>query len=72
MDDIMSGFFSRTMMEDWANDDKNLLTWRAATAETAFEKAVSTDAEISGLQIAEIARYPRPRVTLHRVRTKNH
>ncbi len=38
MDDIMSGHFSRTMMEDWANDDKNLLTWRAATGETAFEK----------------------------------
>ena len=37
-DDIMSGFFSQTMMEDWANDDKNLLTWRAATGETAFEK----------------------------------
>ena len=47
MDDIMSGFFSRTMMEDWANDDKNLLTWRAQTAESAFEKSVSTDAEIS-------------------------
>jgi ketol-acid reductoisomerase len=46
MDDIMSGEFSRTMMEDWANDDKNLLTWRAQTAETAFEKAVSTDREI--------------------------
>lgn len=46
MDDIMSGFFSRTMMEDWANDDKNLLSWRAATAETAFEKATSTDADI--------------------------
>ncbi len=46
MDDIMSGFFSRTMMEDWANDDKNLLGWRAATAETAFEKATSTDADI--------------------------
>jgi len=37
-DDIMSGHFSKTMMEDWANDDKNLLTWRAATGETAFEK----------------------------------
>jgi ketol-acid reductoisomerase len=47
MDDIMSGDFSRTMMEDWANDDKKLLTWRAQTAETAFEKAVSTEAEIS-------------------------
>ncbi|OGS69082.1 MAG: ketol-acid reductoisomerase [Flavobacteria bacterium RIFCSPLOWO2_12_FULL_35_11] len=38
MDDIMSGEFSKTMMEDWANDDKNLLDWRAATGETAFEK----------------------------------
>ena len=38
MDDIMSGEFSKTMMEDWANDDKNLLAWRAATGETAFEK----------------------------------
>jgi ketol-acid reductoisomerase len=36
MDDIMSGEFSKTMMEDWANGDKKLLTWRAATAETAF------------------------------------
>ena len=38
MDDIISGHFSKTMMEDWANDDKNLLEWRAATGETAFEK----------------------------------
>jgi len=37
-DDIMSGEFSSTMMADWANNDKNLLTWRAATGETAFEK----------------------------------
>lgn len=44
-DDIMSGEFSSTMMKDWANDDKNLLTWRAATGETAFEKtAPTTDA----------------------------
>ncbi len=47
MDDIMSGHFSKTMMEDWANDDKNLLTWRAATGETAFEKTAITDKEIS-------------------------
>lgn len=47
MDDIMSGEFSRTMMEDWANDDKNLLTWRAATGETAFEKTAAGDTEIS-------------------------
>jgi ketol-acid reductoisomerase len=47
MDDIMTGHFSKTMMEDWANDDKNLLTWRAATGETAFEKQQITNQEIS-------------------------
>ena len=47
MDDIMTGHFSKTMMEDWANDDINLLTWRAATGETAFEKQVSTNQEIT-------------------------
>lgn len=47
MDDIMSGYFSKTMMEDWANDDKNLLTWREATGETAFEKTPITDQEIT-------------------------
>jgi ketol-acid reductoisomerase len=46
-DDIMSGHFSKIMMEDWANDDKNLLTWRAATGETAFEKTAVTDQKIS-------------------------
>ncbi|WP_430909404.1 ketol-acid reductoisomerase [Maribacter sp. 2-571] len=47
MDDIMTGHFSKTMMEDWANDDKNLLTWRAATGETAFEKTPAGSASIS-------------------------
>lgn len=47
MDDIMSGHFSKTMMEDWANDDKNLLTWRAETGETAFEKTPAGDVQIS-------------------------
>ena len=47
MDNIMSGHFSKTMMEDWANDDKDLLTWRAATAETAFEKTAITNKEIT-------------------------
>jgi ketol-acid reductoisomerase len=47
MDDIMSGHFSKTMMEDWANDDKNLLEWRAATGETAFEKTAVSDTAIS-------------------------
>lgn len=46
-DDIITGEFSSTMMADWDNDDLNLLTWRAATAETAFEKAVNTQQEIA-------------------------
>ncbi|WP_299222310.1 ketol-acid reductoisomerase [uncultured Aquimarina sp.] len=47
MDDIIGGHFSKTMMEDWANDDKNLLSWRAATGETAFEKTPAGEVEIS-------------------------
>lgn len=47
MNDIMEGNFSKGMMEDWANGDKNLLDWRAATAETAFEKTPAGDMEIS-------------------------
>jgi len=35
------------MMEDWANDDANLLKWRAATGETAFEKTDAGSMEIS-------------------------
>ena len=46
MDDIISGHFSKTMMEDWANNDVNLLKWRAATGETAFEKTITTTNEI--------------------------
>jgi len=46
-DDIMSGHFSKTMMEDWDNDDKNLLSWRAATGETAFEKTPAGDMKIA-------------------------
>ncbi len=47
MDDIMSGHFSKTMMEDWANNDKNLLKWRAETGETAFEKTPAGNMKIS-------------------------
>lgn len=46
MDDIISGHFSQTMMEDWANDDKDLHQWRALTGETAFEKTELTTKEI--------------------------
>merc|ERR1711920_514928 len=37
-DDIITGHFSSTMMADWDNGDADLLRWRAATAETGFEK----------------------------------
>ena len=47
MNDILSGEFSKTMMEDWANGDKDLLTWRAATGETAFEKTAAGNMEIT-------------------------
>ncbi len=47
MDNIISGEFSKTMMEDWANDDKQLLTWRKATGETDFEKTEVSDEEIT-------------------------
>ena len=47
MDDIISGQFSKTMMEDWVNDDVNLLKWRAETGQTAFEKTTLTTDHIS-------------------------
>ncbi len=47
MDDIMSGKFSQNMMEDWANDDADLLKWREETAQTAFEQSTSTDQGIT-------------------------
>jgi len=42
MDDIMEGRFSSGMMQDWNDDDADLLRWREETGETAFEKS-STD-----------------------------
>ncbi|NVK55762.1 MAG: ketol-acid reductoisomerase [Alteromonadaceae bacterium] len=46
-DDIISGEFSRTMMEDWANNDANLFKWREETGESGFENAPVYDGEIS-------------------------
>tara|TARA_R110002074_G_scaffold62680_2_gene150485 strand:- start:61881 stop:63374 length:1494 start_codon:yes stop_codon:yes gene_type:complete len=46
MDDIMSGDFSSGMMQDWANDDANLLRWRAETGKTAFETTEPTPEHI--------------------------
>ncbi|MBK8309387.1 MAG: ketol-acid reductoisomerase [Gammaproteobacteria bacterium] len=41
MDDIITGEFSRTMMADWAADDRNLLGWREETGRSAFETTPS-------------------------------
>ena len=46
MDNIISGEFSRVMMEDWAADDKDLLGWREETGETAFEQQEPGSMEI--------------------------
>ncbi|WP_105201031.1 MULTISPECIES: ketol-acid reductoisomerase [unclassified Pseudoalteromonas] len=47
MDDIISGEFSKGMMADWAENDVKLLSWRAETAETAFEQQENSDVQIS-------------------------
>ena len=47
MDDIISGKFSSTMMEDWKAGDKDLLTWREETGALPFEKNEESKEEIS-------------------------
>lgn len=47
IDDILSGEFSQTMMQDWAQGDKNLLSWREETGKTDFEKTPASTVEIS-------------------------
>ena len=47
MDDILSGSFSETMMQDWKNDDRQLLSWRKETGETDFERSAAAGEEIS-------------------------
>lgn len=42
MDNILSGQFSQTMMEDWNNGDKDLLAWREETRQSAFEQSPET------------------------------
>ena len=43
MNNILSGQFSQDMMEDWKRNDENLLKWRAASGETAFEKTSAVE-----------------------------
>ena len=45
-DDIISGEFSKVMMEDWANGDANLLKWREETGQSGFENAPVFDGKI--------------------------
>ena len=47
MDDILSGSFSKNMMNDWTNNDYNLLKWREETGDTNFEKTNPSNVEIS-------------------------
>ena len=47
MEDIITGEFSKIMMEDWSNSDQNLLGWRNATGETEFEITKISDEEIN-------------------------
>jgi ketol-acid reductoisomerase len=47
MNAIMSGDFSREMMEDWANDDAKLHHWRELTGATLFEKTASSNENLS-------------------------
>src|SRR6188768_4222661 len=46
-DDIITGVFSTTMMKDWDAGDVNLLGWRAATNDTAFEQTAAGPDKIS-------------------------
>lgn len=46
-DDIISGAFSERMMADWANNDKDLFTWREETGQTAFEQQPVAENDLS-------------------------
>lgn len=46
MDDVLSGEFSKTMMEDWANNDADLLRWREETNNEPFEQSEAQAADI--------------------------
>lgn len=47
MDNIISGTFSSTMMQDWANDDKDLLFYREETGKTQFEQTEATKEKLT-------------------------
>nr|Q9RQ51.1 RecName: Full=Ketol-acid reductoisomerase (NADP(+)); Short=KARI; AltName: Full=Acetohydroxy-acid isomeroreductase; Short=AHIR; AltName: Full=Alpha-keto-beta-hydroxylacyl reductoisomerase; AltName: Full=Ketol-acid reductoisomerase type 2; AltName: Full=Ketol-acid reductoisomerase type II [Buchnera aphidicola (Schlechtendalia chinensis)]AAF13803.1 acetohydroxy acid isomeroreductase [Buchnera aphidicola] len=47
MDDIISGEFSKNMIDDWNSDDKKLKEWRTQIKKTDFEKCKICHKEIS-------------------------
>jgi ketol-acid reductoisomerase len=47
MDDIISGHFSKTMMEDWANDDKIFLHGELLLVKLLLKKTPANDFEIT-------------------------
>ena len=53
MQEIMTGKFSSEMMEDWKNNDKNLLSWREATGNTEFEQTISSEKKIDNKEYFE-------------------
>ncbi len=50
MDDILSGVFSKEMMEDWRQDDHRLMAWREQTATCAFERSESDTPKLAEQQ----------------------
>ncbi len=46
MDNIMNGQFSNVMMQDWKNNDQDLLAWREQTSKTSFENAPQSNEHI--------------------------
>ncbi len=47
MDDIISGEFSKNIIEDWKNADANLLKWHKEIKESTFEKTEAASEPIS-------------------------
>lgn len=46
-DDIISGEFSKAMMQDWSDGDENLHRWREETGRCGFEQAPRYDGSIN-------------------------
>ncbi|WP_343128600.1 ketol-acid reductoisomerase [Buchnera aphidicola (Kurisakia onigurumii)] len=47
MDEILSGEFSKKMIQDWNNNDQKLIFWRKKTKNSLFEKAIYSKIDIN-------------------------